>query len=193
MRVTVFASGSTGNCALVQAGGERLLIDAGISLRRLGGFLAAEGLSPSDLSCVLVTHEHADHVCGLSMLTKKHGTRVIAPRTVAARLRGMLPGVDAKALAGAKIDEKQMAHTEAIIQSMTPKERDNPSIINFSRKKRIAAGCGLTVEQVNRLLKQFEAMQKMTKQLTGMARGKGKKKRRGFPGLGGLGGMKLPF
>ena len=106
---------------------------------------------------------------------------------------GMLPGVDAKALAGAKLDEKQMAHTEAIIQSMTPKERDNPSIINFSRKKRIAAGCGLTVEQVNRLLKQFEAMQKMTKQLTGMARGKGKKKRRGFPGLGGLGGMKLPF
>ena len=93
MRVTVFASGSTGNCALVQAGGERLLIDAGISLRRLGGFLAAEGLSPSELSCVLVTHEHADHVCGLSMLTKKHGIRVIAPRTVAARLRGMLPGV----------------------------------------------------------------------------------------------------
>ena len=71
--------------------------------------------------------------------------------------------MDAKALAGAKIDEKQMAHTEAIIQSMTPKERDNPSIINYSRKKRIANGCGLSVEQVNKLLKQFEAMQKMTK------------------------------
>ena len=106
---------------------------------------------------------------------------------------GMLPGVDAKALAGAKVDEKQMAHTEAIIQSMTPKERDNPSIINFSRKRRIAAGCGLTVEQVNRLLKQFDAMQKMTRQLSGMARGKGKKKRRGLPGLGGFGGLKLPF
>ena len=103
---------------------------------------------------------------------------------------GMLPGIDAKALAGAKIDEKQMAHTEAIIQSMTPKERDNPSIINFSRKKRIAAGCGLSVEQVNKLLKQFEAMQKMTKQLSGLARGGKGKKRRGFPGLGGL---KLPF
>ena len=90
---------------------------------------------------------------------------------------GMLPGVDAKALAGAKIDEKQMAHTEAIIQSMTPKERDNPSIINFSRKKRIAAGCGLSVEAVNKLLKQFEAMQKMTRQLTSMARGRqGKEK-----------------
>ena len=102
---------------------------------------------------------------------------------------GMLPGVDAKALAGAKIDEKQMAHNEAIIQSMTPKERDNPSIINYSRKKRIANGCGLSVEQVNKLLKQFEAMQKMTKQLTSMARSKGKK-RRGFPGLGNF---KLPF
>ena len=104
-------------------------------------------------------------------------------------LAGMVPGLDAKGLAGAKIDEKQMAHTEAIIQSMTPKERDNPSIINFSRKKRIAAGCGLSVEQVNKLLKQFEAMQKMTKQLTSLAKSKGKK-RRGFPGLGNL---KLPF
>lgn len=94
MRVSVFASGSTGNCALVQAGGERLLIDAGISLRRLKSFLASEGLEPGALSCVLITHEHADHICGLDMLTKKHGTRVIAPRTVAARLRGMLPGVE---------------------------------------------------------------------------------------------------
>ena len=94
---------------------------------------------------------------------------------------GMIPGVDAKALQGAKVDEKAMAHTEAIIQSMTPKERDNPSIINFSRKKRIAAGCGLRVEEVNKLLKQFEAMQKMTKQLTGMQK---RAKRRGFAGFG---------
>ena len=93
MRVTVFASGSTGNCTLVQAAGERLLIDAGISLRRISGALAAEGLKPSDLSCVLITHEHGDHVSGLDMLTKKYGMRVMAPRTVAARLRGMLPGV----------------------------------------------------------------------------------------------------
>ena len=93
MRITVFASGSTGNCALVEAGGERLLIDAGISLRRISGFLAAEGLSPADIACVLITHEHADHGSGLPMLTKKYGTRVVAPRTVAARLRGMLPAV----------------------------------------------------------------------------------------------------
>ena len=84
-------------------------------------------------------------------------------------IAGMLPGVDAKALAGAKIDEKALAHTEAIILSMTPKERDNPSIINASRKKRIAAGCGLQVVDVNRLLKQYEMMKEMTK---AMSRGK---------------------
>ncbi len=100
----------------------------------------------------------------------------------------MLPGVDSKALAGAQIDEKALGHTEAIILSMTPKERDNPQIINFSRKKRIAAGCGLKVEEVNRLLKQFEAMQKMTKQIVGMQKRSKKKK-----GFGGLGGFKLPF
>ena len=103
---------------------------------------------------------------------------------------GMLPGVDAKALAGAQLDEKAMARTEAIIQSMTPKERDHPAIINFSRKKRIAAGCGQTVEEVNKLLKQFDMMQKMTKQLAGMQKRGKKKKRGGFPGLGGF---KLPF
>ena len=102
---------------------------------------------------------------------------------------GMLPGVDAKALAGAQIDEKAMGHVEAIILSMTPKERDNPSIINYSRKKRIAAGCGLGIEEINRLLKQFEAMQKMSRQLMGMQK-RGKKKKRGFPGFGN---MKLPF
>lgn len=84
MRITVFASGSTGNCALVEAGGERLLIDAGISLRRISGFLAAEGLSPADIACVLITHEHADHVSGLPMLTKStaraSSRRVPSPR-----------------------------------------------------------------------------------------------------------------
>lgn len=102
---------------------------------------------------------------------------------------GMLPGIDKSALAGAKVDEKALAHTEAIILSMTLKERDNPSIINFSRKKRIAAGCGLKVEEVNKLLKQFEMMQKMTKQLTGLQK-KAKKRKGGF---GGFGGFKLPF
>ena len=105
----------------------------------------------------------------------------------------MMPGMDAKALAGADIDEKAMARTEAIILSMTPRERENPGIIGSSRKKRIAAGSGTQVVDVNRLLKQFEAMQKMMKQVNGMGGKKLKRMQRmagkggGFPGLGGFG------
>ncbi|MBQ9851796.1 MAG: signal recognition particle protein [Ruminiclostridium sp.] len=101
-------------------------------------------------------------------------------------LLGMMPGMNAKALEGATINEKALAHTEAIILSMTPQERENPSILNSSRKKRIAAGCGLQVVSVNRLLKEFEMMQQMTKQMSKMAgkRRKGKfgKMPGGFPG-----------
>ncbi len=92
---------------------------------------------------------------------------------------GMMPGVDKKALAGAKVDEKALAHTEAIILSMTPKERENPEIIKYSRKRRIAAGCGLKVEDVNRLLKQFDMMQRMMKQFSAPG-GMKKMKRSGF-------------
>ncbi len=75
----------------------------------------------------------------------------------------MLPGVDAKALKGAKVDEKKMAQTEAIIKSMTIKERERPEIINSSRKKRIADGSGTKVYDVNQLLKQFDQVRKMMK------------------------------
>ena len=95
------------------------------------------------------------------------------------QIAGMLPGGLGKQLSGASIDEKQMAHTEAIILSMTPQERENPQILGASRKKRIAAGCGLQVVDVNRLLKQFEMMQQLTKQMNKMGR------RPGMPGLGG--------
>ena len=80
---------------------------------------------------------------------------------------GMLPGMNAKALEGATVDEKALARTEAIILSMTPEERENPSILGSSRKKRIAAGSGTQVVDINRLLKQFEMMQQMTKQFSG--------------------------
>ena len=82
-------------------------------------------------------------------------------------IAGMLPGVDAKALSGASIDEKALSKTEAIILSMTKQERDNPALLNSSRKKRIAAGSGTSVVDVNRLLKQFEMMQSMAKQFSG--------------------------
>jgi signal recognition particle subunit SRP54 len=81
-------------------------------------------------------------------------------------IAGMLPGVDAKALAGAQVDEKSIVKTEAIILSMTKQERENPSVLNSSRKKRIAAGSGTQVVDINRLLKQFEMMQAMTKQMS---------------------------
>ena len=92
---------------------------------------------------------------------------------------GMLPGMDKKALANAKVDEKAFARLEAIILSMTEKERSNPEIIKYSRKKRIAAGCGLKIEDVNRLLKQFDQMQRMMKQFSSPGAMK-KMKRSGF-------------
>jgi len=99
------------------------------------------------------------------------------------QLAGMMPGNLGKQLQGASIDEKVMAHTEAIILSMTPLERENPQILNASRKKRIAAGCGLQVVDVNRLLKQFEMMQQLTKQFS-----KGR-----MPGMRGMGGRMHGF
>jgi len=97
----------------------------------------------------------------------------------------MLPGVDSKALKGVKLDDKAMARQEAIILSMTKAERENPAILNSSRKKRVAAGSGTTVVDVNRLLKQFEAMQQMTKQLTGKNMKKLQKKMGRMGGGGG--------
>ncbi|MCX7615451.1 MAG: signal recognition particle protein [Clostridiales bacterium] len=108
-------------------------------------------------------------------------------------IMGMLPGVNAKSFKGASVDEKQLSHVEAIILSMTAQERENPSVINYSRKKRISKGCGLSIEEINRLLKQFEAIQKMTKQLAGMQKKPGKGFGGGFPGFGGRGGFRMPF
>ena len=109
---------------------------------------------------------------------------------------GMIPGMDAKALKGAKIDDKAMARQEAIILSMTPAERENPSLLNSSRKKRIAAGSGTAVVDVNRLLKQYESLQQMMKQLNGKNMKKLQKKMGrfggmggGFPGMSGFGGF----
>ncbi|MCM3704224.1 MULTISPECIES: signal recognition particle protein [Cytobacillus] len=95
----------------------------------------------------------------------------------------MMPGANKiKGLNNMQIDEKQITHVEAIIKSMTKEEKTHPEIINSSRRKRIAKGSGRTVPEVNRLLKQFEDMKKMMKQMAGMQQ-KGKKK----------GGFKLPF
>ncbi|WP_078380923.1 signal recognition particle protein [Sutcliffiella halmapala] len=96
---------------------------------------------------------------------------------------GMIPGANKmKGLKNVQVDEKQIGHVEAVIKSMTKAEKANPDLINASRKKRIAKGSGRPVQEVNRLLKQFEEMKKMMKQMTTMSKGKGKK-----------GGFKFPF
>ena len=92
-------------------------------------------------------------------------------------------------LKGVQLDEKAMGRTEAIILSMTPRERENPSIIGASRKKRIASGAGVRVEDVNRLLKSFEQMRAMMKQFSGPGAGKKMKRMRGMGGFGGFPGF----
>ncbi len=100
----------------------------------------------------------------------------------------MIPGVNSKLLKQAKIDPKRMKHIEAIVLSMTPKERQRPEILNGSRRARIARGSGRPVQEVNRLLKQFKDMQKLMKQMKGMGMGGGRGGRMPmmprFPGLG---------
>lgn len=98
------------------------------------------------------------------------------------QLLGMMPGINTSALKDAQIDEKALGRVEAIIRSMTPHERVKPDIINSSRKRRIAAGSGTSVEEVNKLLKQFEQTKKLMKQFTSAGkRGRGKNR------------MKFPF
>ncbi len=99
-----------------------------------------------------------------------------------AEIMKMLPGMNMK---GVDVDESKMTRIEAIIQSMTPKERKNPKLINPSRKNRIAKGAGVDISEVNKMMKQFEQAKQMMKTMPGM----GKKKKGGF----GLGGFKLPF
>ena len=95
-----------------------------------------------------------------------------------------MPGIGGSQIAELEnaVDEKKMARIEGIIYSMTPKERSNPSILNPSRKRRIANGAGVDISEVNRLVKQFEQSKKMMKQMPGLLGGKGKRGR-----------FKLPF
>lgn len=95
----------------------------------------------------------------------------------------MIPGMSKNKLKDLQISDKDLGQTKAIILSMTPAERRNPKIINGSRRKRIAAGSGTKVQEVNRLLKQYEQSQMLMKQFAGMASGKKGKK----------GKLKLPF
>ena len=99
------------------------------------------------------------------------------------QLAGMMPGQLGKQMQNTQVDEKLLSHQEAIILSMTPQERENPGILGASRKRRIAAGCGLDVSDVNRLLKQYDLMLQLTRQFS-----KGKLPK-GLGGMGGLAGL----
>lgn len=94
MRVSVFASGSSGNCLLLSDDSTNILIDAGISMRRVVSALAQLGISMENIGGVLITHEHSDHVSGLKMLLKHYNIPVYAPHTVANRLRGSIPDIE---------------------------------------------------------------------------------------------------
>ena len=101
------------------------------------------------------------------------------------QLMGMIPGMKPGALKDAKVDEKMLAHQEAIIKSMTRREREHPEILNASRKIRVAKGSGTSVEEVNKLLKQYDQIKKMMKQFSDMGRSK--------MGRRQMGKMKFPF
>ena len=94
MKINIFASSSSGNCLLLSDGGTNILLDAGISMRRVESSLFQTGLSVQDIDGVLITHEHSDHISGLKMLLKHYDFPVYAPRTVAARLMGSHPGIE---------------------------------------------------------------------------------------------------
>jgi len=94
MRFISFASGSTGNCSLLSQGDTHILIDAGISMRRITNCLKQLGLSEEDVAGVLITHEHRDHTAALATMAKKGKMRVYAPRTVANHLRWTISGME---------------------------------------------------------------------------------------------------
>lgn len=94
MRIVTFASGSTGNCTLISDGGEHILVDAGISMKRIREALATLSLTPDDISGVFITHEHRDHTSALQTMVKRTDIRVFAPRTVANHLAWTVDGIE---------------------------------------------------------------------------------------------------
>lgn len=112
------------------------------------------------------------------------------------QIMDMIPGMGKlKQVKDLKVDEKQMGRIEAIVFSMTKEEKQNPDIINHNRRKRIAAGSGTSLAEVNRLIKQFDEMRRMMKQFSDMMGPKGPKGKalKQLKGLAGKGGLRFPF
>ena len=130
---------------------------------------AEANVDPGKAKNLLEKRKKADFTLE-DFLDQMHEMKKLGPLD---QILGMLPGIPAKQLKGVQVDEKEMGKVQAIIQSMTKQERANPAIINGGRRRRIAAGSGTTVQDVNRLLQQFEQSRKLMKQFAEMG-GKGK-------------------
>jgi phosphoribosyl 1,2-cyclic phosphodiesterase len=128
MKLTVFASGSTGNCALVQGGGRPILVDAGISAKRIRDSLARAGLTVEALDGIFITHEHTDHIKGLSVLLKKTPVPVYAPGTVAEVLCRTLPGVKPYIQ---PIQPEQTLHLGPLAVTAFPTPHDTPQSVGY--------------------------------------------------------------
>ncbi len=128
MQVFTLASGSTGNCALVRDGSAAVLIDAGISAKRITQALSALGITPSQLSGILITHEHSDHIGGLATLTKNYEIPIFAPRTVANHLRWSVAGVDAY-ISELKPGQESTVGGFAVLPFHTP--HDTPESVGY--------------------------------------------------------------
>lgn len=123
MKICTLASSSSGNCTLVSEGNTHILIDAGISLRRITTSLKQLGISPDELTGVLVTHEHSDHISGIKMIVKHHATQVLAPIGVAEALCGIIPEVKGQLSyfqAGADIILGELSITSFLTPHDTP-------------------------------------------------------------------------
>ena len=123
MQITIFASGSGGNCALLSMDGVHILLDAGISYRRIRENLALSGLTPEALSAVLITHDHGDHIGGLATMVRHCEVPVCAPRTVANRLRCTIAGVN-QCLREVPVGEPLPFRTLTLTAFHTPHDTD---------------------------------------------------------------------
>lgn len=119
MRIVTFASGSTGNCSLISDGKTNILIDAGISMRRVVAALAEYGLTPQDLCGVLITHEHSDHISGLNMLNKYYRLPIIAPPELCGVLQSCKPDLS-RSLNAAPVGEVLNIDSLAVRPFRTP-------------------------------------------------------------------------
>lgn len=128
MKLAVFASGSTGNCALVRGGGRSVLIDAGISARRIRQSLARAGLLPSELDGIFITHEHSDHIRGLAALLKCGPVPVYAPGMVRDALIRAVPGADIYAR---ELTPERAVSLEGLTVTAFPTPHDTPQSVGY--------------------------------------------------------------